>query len=743
MGIMNNTHKKIIMTAQKNLLNIVSFYFSQEKYQNVKLNPFIMCQADAEKKEKQLENYPLISYKFEESHLKYTKYEYRQISVLQMIMINPKIFICLTEDEILLWNESLKISAQYLEKYRNNKYLEIINKKITKFDDDLFFFSYEIISKNGIKIKKENTGVQFFLYSATKIINEGKITELFFINHINNAFPINKNQIFVSIGHQIQIIDINSKKILQKDNNLEYLKFEISYAKHLFNDLILLTSSKKTLNSNNTKKPINSIIYSVDKQSYLYFIEDKIISAFILGQDKVVLIGEKIKEILLLPDMYVLSLEQYETDIFNSLNSKSFYPINETTFLFINHKTKKLKEVIINELNELIITKEILCPTDFIAFCPFVYTYENYTRLLCALFISRDQTYQIMNHDLMNLFESDGDEIIFSSIKRLFLNYFDVNKNIDNNNEISNSKSTNQSFGNQDDDMENVYIPYSIISSNSNSTLNFALCKNKKLYELNSVCNYFEPNMKLEIMYSNNSKDIYILAFIKNFLLYIVKINNDESKDVNIRYNFGNIKSKGIINIENNSVFLFYDKKALVIDVKETFKSEKIIPLDNYLFNFNILFAYKYSSNILLLSYNKLYLFDTFEKKIVKYIDLNFEITIDDNLENLDVNILNIQDNIYILIVDNNYLLFDIEIFKGINAKNFDKIKRRTVLFFKSFKDHFEIIKKDIISDSIIKKFTEKTDEQKHKIKYLSINKIFVGAYPNKFYIFETNENNT
>ena len=530
---------------------------------------------------------------------------------------------------------------------------------------------------------------------------------------------------------------------MQKDNNLEYLKFEISYAKHLFNDLILLTSSKKTLNSNNTKKPINSIIYSADKQSYLYFIEDKIISAFILGQDKVVLIGEKIKEILLLPDMYVLSLEQYETDIFNSLNSKSFYPINETTFLFINHKTKKLKEVIINELNELIITKEILCPTDFIAFCPFVYTYENYTRLLCALFISRDQTYQIMNHDLMNLFESDGDEIIFSSIKRLFLNYFDVNKNIDNNNEISNSKSTNQSFGNQDDDMENVYIPYSIISSNSNSTLNFALCKNKKLYELNSVCNYFEPNMKLEIMYSNNSKDIYILAFIKNFLLYIVKINNDESKDVNIRYNFGNIKSKGIINIENNSVFLFYDKKALVIDVKETFKSEKIIPLDNYLFNFNILFAYKYSSNILLLSYNKLYLFDTFEKKIVKYIDLNFEITIDDNLENLDVNILNIQDNIYILIVDNNYLLFDIEIFKGINAKNFDKIKRRTILFFKSFKDHFEIIKKDIISNTIIKKFTEKTDEQKHKIKYLSINKIFVGAYPNKFYIFENNENNT
>ena len=743
---MNTNYKTIIMTAQNNLLNIVSFYFSQEKYQNNKMNPFIMCQPDTEKKDKKIENYPLISYKYDENNIKYTKYEYRQIYALQMIMINPKIFICLTEDEILLWNENIKISAPYLEKYKNNKNIEIIDKNLTKFDEDLFYLSYKIKTKKDNKNKNDSDEPQFILFSAKKIIKEGKIAELFFINKINNVFPINNNQIFIFVNSEIQIIDINSKKLVKTDKNLKYFEIKLSYAKHLFDDLILLTFIKNNnknqdKNKNNQKKPINSIIYSIEKQSILYYIDDKIINSFNLGKEKVVLIGEKIKEILLLPDMYVLSLEQYETDIFNSLESKTFYPINETTFLFINNKTKKLKEVRITELNELIITKEILCPSDFITFCPFVYTYETHTRLLCALFISRDQTYQIMNHDLLNLFENDGDEVIFSSIKRLFLNFFYINKNIYNNNDILSSNSTNQSFGNQEDDIDNVYIPYSIINSGTNSTLNFALCKNKKLYEINSFCNYFEPNMKLDIVYSSNSKDIYIITLIKNILIYIVKLNNVESTDASIKYNFGNIKTKGIISLGNDIVFIFYDKKALVINVKETFKSSKIIPLDNYLFDFNILFAYQYLSNILLLSSNILYLFDTKEKKIVKHIKLKFEINLDESIENLDINILNIQDNIYILIVDEKYVLFNIEKFQEIKNDEINKIKHRNLLFFQSYKEYFEIIKKDIVTGSVINNIIEKTDEQRHKMKYLSINKLFVGTYPNKFYIFENNEN--
>ena len=733
MGIINNIHKNILSTAQNNLLYIVSSYFSQEKFQNTALNQFIMCQPDTDKKDKNIENYPILQYIHDEQNIKYTKYEYRQIKVLQMILLTPRIFIVLTEEEIILWNDSLKISLSFFDKYRNNQNLEILNKNLIRFDDDLFSISYEIKSKNQKKTNEDDIGFQYYLFSAKKIINEGKISEIFFINKINQAFPINRNQIFVINEKKIQIIDILSKDIIKEDNNLDYIQFDISYAKYIFNDLVLLSCNKQN----------KSVIYSADKKSLLYFIDDSIINSFNLGKNKVIIIGPKIKEILLLPDMYVLSLEQYETDIFNSLENKSFYEINDTCFLFINHKSKKLKEVFINELNELIITKEIICPTEFITFCPFVYTYEEYTRLLCSLFICKDQTYQILNHELLNLIEGEESEQVFSSIKRLFLNYFFVNENYYdyfkynfNNNNLNKSltKQNNSEYSNM------VYISYSIICSNGNSTLNFALYKNKKMYELNSFCNFFEPNLKSEIIYSNNFKDIYIIAIIKNILVYIIKINGLDSTDMNIKHNFGNIKTKGIINIGSERAFLFYDKKALIINVNDSFKLSKLIPIENFSFPFNILYAYLYKSNILILSSDKLYLFNLLEKKIKKEIKLNFQIIIDDNIENIDINIIKIKDNIYILIVEENYMLFDINNFEKLKEKEIMRLKSLNMLFFKSYKENFDIKEKDIIKNKVLNTFTEKTDEQRHKMKYLSPNKIFVGTYPNKFYIFENNE---
>ena len=733
MGIINNIHKNILSTAQNNLLYIVSSYFSQEKFQNTALNQFIMCQPDTDKKDKNIENYPILQYIHDEQNIKYTKYEYRQIKVLQMILLTPRIFIVLTEEEIILWNDSLKISLSFFDKYRNNQNLEILNKNLIRFDDDLFSISYEIKSKNQKKTNEDDIGFQYYLFSAKKIINEGKISEIFFINKIKQAFPINKNQIFVINEKKIQIIDILSKNIIKEDNNLDYIQFDISYAKYIFNDLVLLSCNKQN----------KSVIYSADKKSLLYFIDDSIINSFNLGKNKVIIIGPKIKEILLLPDMYVLSLEQYETDIFNSLENKSFYEINDTCFLFINHKSKKLKEVFINELNELIITKEIICPTEFITFCPFVYTYEEYTRLLCSLFICKDQTYQILNHELLNLIEGEESEQVFSSIKRLFLNYFFVDENYYdyfkynfNNNNLNKSltKQNKSEYSNM------VYISYSIICSNGNSTLNFALYKNKKMYELNSFCNFFEPNLKSEIIYSNNFKDIYIIAIIKNILVYIIKINGLDSTDVNIKHNFGNIKTKGIINIGSERAFLFYDKKALIINVNDSFKLSKLIPIENFSFPFNILYAYLYKSNILILSSDKLYLFNLLEKKIKKEIKLNFQIIIDDNIENIDINIIKIKDNIYILIVEENYMLFDINNFEKLKEKEIMRLKSLNMLFFKSYKENFDIKEKDIIKNKVLNTFTEKTDEQRHKMKYLSPNKIFVGTYPNKFYIFENNE---
>ena len=119
---------------------------------------------------------------------------------------------------------------------------------------------------------------------------------------------------------------------------------------------------------------------------------------------------------------------------------------------------------------------------------------------------------------------------------------------------------------------------------------------------------------------------------------------------------------------------------------------------------------------------------------------MNFIIKIDDNIENIDINIIQIKENIYILIVEDNYLLFNIENFEKLKEKDELKINQYNMIFFKSYKEKFEIIKKEIINNKILNIFTENTDEQRHKLKYLSPNKIFVGTYPNKFYIFENNE---
>ena len=694
-GIIENEKNKIIKTAQKNLLYLVSYYFTQKEYNNSKLNSFIICQPKAENKNKKINNFPLISFKFDEPHIKYTKYEYRQMNIFQMIMLTPQIFISLTDEGLQLWhdlNGIQKISAQFFDKLKNINTSEIKNRQLTKYDNDLFYLTFEMFPKyNNInKNKNELYGLQFVLFSAKKIITEGKIIELFSINKIDNAFPINEKQILILIKNEIKIIDIYEKKIIKTDKNLQLLNIKISYVKSVFDNIILISSFKDN----------KSIIYSIDKSDILYFIPDKIHTLFTLGNNKVVLIGKNIKELLLLPDLYVLSLEQYETDIFNSIETKTFYSINDNTFLFINHKNKRLKEVFINENNELIITKDVLCPNEFITFCPFTYTYENITQLLCSLFICQDLSYKILNHELNNLIDNDDNEQIYSSIKRLFLNFFEFEKS--NTGEISSSNSTNPSIAKQLNEFENIFIPYSIISSNGNSTLNFALYKNKNLYELNSSYNYFDPNMKMEII--DNKKDYYIISIIKNMIVYIVKINELESCDKSFNYNFGNIKYKGIVNIDNENIFLFYDKKAIIINVVESFKTA-INPIDTFLFQFNILYAYYYISSVLLITDNKFYLFDFITKKITKEMDLKFKIINDENIENIDINILQIQDDIYILIFGLDFILFNINTFEKITNPNKYKIKKRYILFFNSSKEYFEIIKKDIITNKVIMTF--------------------------------------
>ena len=738
-GIVGGGKNTELKQAQNNLHYIVSYYFTQEKIPKKAKNPFVMCQQVQE--DKKIKNFPLVSFKFSKNNLNYTKYEYSQFKILQMIMLSPGIFVSLTEEGLQIWNDNnngiQKITVQFFDKIKNNN-SEISNCSIEKFDSDLFFLTFTVNQKQNSSVnsshssnynkKKDLQGPQFVLFSVSKIIKEGKIIELFSINRIEFAFPISSSQVFTLNKEEIKILDFRDKKLFKIDKNLDLLKFPINYSCYLINDLVLISSKNKKL----------SIIYSTNKLNTIYDINDYIEVAFNIGNDKIILIGKKIKEILYFPNMHILSLNQYETDIFGSFDTKSFYPINSNSFLFINHKNRKLKEVFLNEYNELIIKKEILCPLNTLKFCPFIYTPpvemgggdKDCSYLMCALFICKEQTYFLKDENLSELYISENEPNFYSSTKRLFLSFFEnkyieIIKPIEGIIDPTNTKIIKK-------EMKNIYLPFIIFSTSGESTLNIALMKNKNLTELESNCEIFNQNIKTEIITKNNNKEIYIISIIKNSLIYIVKIN-DIIKDKKEYFNFGNnVKNIGILNLDNYLAFIFFDKKAIIINVANSFEN-KINPFDTFLFPLDIIYAYNYDNNIILVTKDKAFVFDYNSKKIEKEMSLDFEVSLKDN----EINILQVQDNIYIFINGIKYFLFDIDKFEIINDIEENNLENRYFLFFNKTPKKFEVIKKDLINDNDIEIYTEEIYDNRQKMKYLENGKIFVGCYPNKFFIFE------
>ena len=130
-----------------------------------------------------------------------------------------------------------------------------------------------------------------------------------------------------------------------------------------------------------------------------------------------------------------------------------------------------------------------------------------------------------------------------------------------------------------------------------------------------------------------------------------------------------------------------------------------------------------------------MYIFDYNSKKIEKELNFDYDISSKEN----EINISQIEDDIYIFISGYNYFLFDITKFEIIIDFSEYNIKNKTFLIYNRLPNKFEIIKKDIKTDKNIQIFREEIYEDKQKMKYLSNGRIFVGSYPNKFFIFENN----
>lgn len=737
-GIVGEERGREIKQSQNNLHYIVSYCFTQENIPKKLKNPFIICQATQE--DKKIKNFPLVSFKFDKNSIKYTKYEYRQFKIIQMIMMTPSIFVSLTEEGLQIWYESngiQKITAQFFDKIKNNSNSDVRNCEIKKFDNDLFFLTFSVYQKQNSNSSQSLTynkisdlhGTQFVLFSISKILKEEKIVELFSINRINFAFPISPSQVFTLNKEEIKVLDFKDKKIFKIDKNLDILKYPINYSCYLIEDLVLISSKSKK----------RSLIYSTNKLNSLNDINDYIEIAFSLGKDKVILIGKKIKEILFFPQMQILNLNQYETDIFGSYETKTFYPISNNAFYFLNHKNRKLKEVFLNEYNELIIKKEILCPLNTINFCPFIYSSKEgegkeggNSNLLCALFICKEQIYYLRDENIEELYISENEPPFYSSTKRLFLSilenkYIEIIKPIEGIADAKNNKVIKK-------EMKNIYLPFIIFSTSGEFTLNFASMKNKYLTELDSVCNINDQDLKIEIITGDNSKEIYIISIIKNSLIYIVKIN-EIVKNKKENFNFGNnVKNIGILNLDNYLAFIYFDKKAIIINVDYSFEN-KINPFDTFLFPFDIIYSYNYNKDIILVTKNQAFIFDYNTKKIEKEMSFDFEIS----LKNKEVNILPVQDNIYALVNGTNYFLFDIDKFEIIIDITEYNLKTTSILLYNKVQNRIDIIKKDLATHKIIQVFKEEIYDNRYKLKYLSNGRIFLGSYPNKFFIFENN----
>ena len=743
-GIFSDSKSQEIKKAQNNLQYIVSYYFTQEKQPQKNRNPFIMCRQTQE--EKKINIYPLVSYKYNKNNLKYTKYEYRQFNIIQMIMLTPDIFVTLTEEGLQLWYENngiQKITSQLFDKIKSNNNADITSYQLKKFNNDLFFLSFDINQRqhsNNINVNLYNNfnkinelqGLQFILFSANKIIKEGKIVEIFSINKINFAFCISETHVMI-IGNDIKIMDFKNKKVFKSDKNSEILKYPITYACYLTQDLILISSKFKKF----------SVIYSTSVMDAIYEIDDFIEIAFNLGNDKIILIGNYVKEIIFLPEIQVLSLNQYETDIFGSFNNKTFYPINDNTFFFINNKNRKLKEIYLNQENELIIKKEILCPLDMIQFCPFSMNFplssnssDYSTEFVCALFICKEQTYYLKNENLLDFSNVDSSiSPFYFSTKRLFLSYFEntfieISKPIEA--IVDPKKNRNKEIKKE---VTNIYLPFISLSASGESKLNFALMKNKTLNELDVHLNLFEQDIKTELINKENNSEIYIISIINNSLIHLVKINDNIIKGKEENYNFGNnIKNIGILNLGDYLSFIYYDKKAIILNIADSFEN-KLNPIDTFLFPFDIIYAYNYCGQIILVTENQVFLFDYNSKNIEKKMEINIDISLKYN----KVYISQIQDDVYILINGLNYFIFDINKFDVVSNINEYNLSVNTFLLYNTLPDKFEIIKKDLRSDINIQIFREEAHKDKQKIKYLSDGRLFVSCYPNKFYIFDNN----
>ena len=636
--------------------------------------------------------------KFEKRYkLSIIEYFFKTEGAYDIIMLKNNLFIAITKENIIVYSFFFDISIKKcsytnipIENYKNSKlkierisnnlfYIFYILKK--DIDDEIVFSIYDedLLENNKranpIFEEKSNLFFNFSILSKTKfcILNINNILSIYEYNKINKNYEI-KEVISILIGNN-DTANISKKLFTITD------------------DLILIS-----LISN----PNHSIVYSINEKIIKKNINTFTKYCFTFQNNKLIIVG--------IPNSYIISLIDFEDINFQDNNQiflidqnniKIYFPINSDIVYYFDKNLSNLYKIDFIMINNVLNPRTIfvvnyLFNDSTLKLRLFISKINSEKQLMCSLLTYSDNSYKLYDDNFI-LLNND-------LRKRNFMYYF-----------TNNSK-------------EN-FIVYSINNPfylNDNQIVllrerNWRNCINMNL-ENPKICYYMNDN-------ENN----YLI--ICNHIVLSIIIFNDYDKLNSRNINFGienSIKPIQCVQLENGLFCAYKNQKIMFID---PLKFNIIFNIDKLTNNY-ILKIQKFYSNLLILTKFKLLFYNRRNKSIINSLNLTNEIKTElnfNNYEKIQILLLKKNKNIAVIIDNNDLYLINLIKFTTVKNINFEE----SILRINRYTQTFEVYSYEIKKNKIHQTFIKKSLDTHIPIiwRYITIDKMFIGLFPNKFFI--------
>lgn len=678
---------KIIETLIKN--EVVNYSYSN-KTNNINSNNIILKES-----EKYFNNY-----KFPKKYFLLIKEScFISEGAYDIIMLNNDLFIALTKNKFIIYSFFFNVSIKKclftkipIENYKKSKI------KFEKISNNLFYIFYF----------SEDEKYIFSIYNEKLLINNKPAIPIFeekdtikfsFCILSNNKFCILKQNNCLII-YEYENNNINQTLIIspfiQNDNNINIFNeiFKIN------EDLILIS-----IISNRNY----SIIYSLNEKAIKRNINHLTKYCFSIHNNKIIVCG--------IPNSYIISLENFQNInyqdnehifLINEDNLRRYYPLNKDFFYYFDIGTRNfflVDFIMIN--NELIPRRNIifhfLLNENSIKLRLFFSNLNKQNKLMCSLLINSNNSYELYDDNFTDLLNGNLISSNLHSEKKRYFKFFFSDR-------------TNEN-----------YLIYNI-------NLNFHFQSDILLRERNwKYYNKFESQNNLTYYFIKDKENEYFLFCDHN---NIRGHKFPENIFKNNLINFSNdisIKPIQCVELENGLICAYKNKKIGFYDINNFTE----VFVNNNLIGNNILKVQKFKFNLLILTQFKFMIYRRKTNSLVNFLVLKNEIKTRlnyDNYNKIQILILNTNKNIAIII--DNIDLYYVDLIKFIIIHNLKY--EECILRMRYFENNIcEIYSYELKRKKIIQTFNRKSSDENKPIicKYINNDKMFVGVFPNKYYI--------